>query len=636
MKRRTFLRIAASSAAVGAGGLGMARRVGTAAPPAVQSEGVTLQRYEAMVPDTLDLAERAGLAVNALTGAADPEHGYETFQCAHFHQRPAYMSRRYSGPCMQKPLEALPMMRAASGSAQNADYDAKMVDFVVRNIDQDGLWWMRAEGRPWQAKTLGGDQVWPVAQARLISAMLAWHKYDHDEKWLRIAERLTGGLQKIALRANGRAWFHTVYTGAGWTGHPQPSEDPKPGAPVKVKATPEEPPATAWYDVGLPLRGFSEWYAVSGDKKALETAHQLARFALKDSMWGGSQRRRQGVWGGHYHTITMGLMGILEYGIAAQDADVLQLVRKAYENGLSSGIPRIGFFEAVRGHNTIVFDEGCAVSDMLRIAIRLSEIGVGDYWEHVDQYVRNHLVEHQLIRRDLLEATVAAGTPRKIDPLTDETNNVIERNIGAFSSAADPTWLYAWWTMCCNANCAVGLYKGWESIIRCAGGVAQVNLLLNRASPWLDVDSYLPYEGKVVLKNKTASKAQVRIPSQAAKAAVTCRVNGKALEPKWQGQYLVIEGLAPKDEITIEFPMVETEEQHTQSVVNQEYACRFRYNTLVDISPRGERPRMKRMRSDDGASFDTHTGHPMYQRACYQQDKTPLKNKSRYASPVII
>ena len=31
------------------------------------------ERYPATVPDTLDLAERAALAVNALTGAADPK-----------------------------------------------------------------------------------------------------------------------------------------------------------------------------------------------------------------------------------------------------------------------------------------------------------------------------------------------------------------------------------------------------------------------------------------------------------------------------------------------------------------------------------------------------------------------------------
>ena len=42
--------------------------------------------------------------------------------------------------------------------------------------------------------------------------------------------------------------------------------------------------------------------------------------------------------------------------------------------------------------------------------------------------------------------------------------------------------------------------------------MAQVNLLLNRASPWLDIDSYLPYAGKVVVKNKTARTISLRIP----------------------------------------------------------------------------------------------------------------------------
>jgi len=38
-----------------------------------------------------------------------------------------------------------------------------------------------------------------------------------------------------------------------------------------------------------------------------------------------------------------------------------------------------------------------------RLAIRLSDYGVGDYWDDVDQYVRNHLTESQLLRADLLE-----------------------------------------------------------------------------------------------------------------------------------------------------------------------------------------------------------------------------------------
>ena len=58
-------------------------------------------------------------------------------------------------------------------------------------------------------------------------------------------------------------------------------------------------------------------------------------------------------------------------------------------------------------------------------------------------------------------------------------------------------------------------------------GVAQVNLLLNRASPWLDVDSCLPYEGKVVIRNKTAKRLYVRIPLWVNKREVQCHVKGR-------------------------------------------------------------------------------------------------------------
>jgi hypothetical protein len=62
---------------------------------------------------------------------------------------------------------------------------------------------------------------------------------------------------------------------------------------------------------------------------------------------------------------------------------------------------------------------------------------------------------------------------------------------------------------CCTANCSDALYYVWESITRRRDGVATVNLLLNRASTWLDIDSYLPYEGKVVLRNKAAQSVLV-------------------------------------------------------------------------------------------------------------------------------
>jgi len=148
-------------------------------------------------------------------------------------------------------------------------------------------------------------------------------------------------------------------------------------------------------------------------------------------------------------------------------------------------------------------------------------------------------------------------------------------------------------------------------------GIAQVNLLLNRASPWLDVDSCLPYEGKVVIRNKTAKRLYVRIPLWVNRKEVQC-VNSVQTPSSWFGNYLIFDALGEEDVVTIEFPMVETTEKYT--VRDQQFTCQFRGNTLVDISPRPE-----------GA------GYPLYtKRGQYKAEKAPMKTVTRYVSPTII
>ena len=140
------------------------------------------QRYKAKVPDTLDLAERAALSVNALTGAVDPEHSYETYHCAHIDHNPPYMNHRAGGPCHSKVMHVLPLMRLVSGSTQNVDYDDKMLEFAIQDVEDDGLWWLKMEGRPWRQEVYGEDFIFMTSQVRLIDAMMDRYKLDGDSR----------------------------------------------------------------------------------------------------------------------------------------------------------------------------------------------------------------------------------------------------------------------------------------------------------------------------------------------------------------------------------------------------------------------------------------------------------------------
>ena len=81
--------------------------------------------YQATVPDTLDLAERARLSVNVLTGNVDAEDLYHVFQSFRFdpgHPAQAGRSAKTLNITV-KNARALPWMRTMCGSDQRVDRD---------------------------------------------------------------------------------------------------------------------------------------------------------------------------------------------------------------------------------------------------------------------------------------------------------------------------------------------------------------------------------------------------------------------------------------------------------------------------------------------------------------------------------
>ena len=200
----------------------------------------------------------------------------------------------------------------------------------------------------------------------------------------------------------------------------------------------------------------------------------------------------------------------------------------------------------------------------MALGIRLTDAGLGDYWDAVDAVVRNQLVEQQMIRADLLERISATGPERPNDKRSPHPNqelneDVIRRSIGIFGGTASPTAIPGTSSMtCCTSNGTQGLYYAWEGAVRCSGDAAQVNLLLNRASKLLDVESHLPYEGKAVIRNKAARRLAVRVPFWVSRGQIRAEVAGQTRPLAWAGNYLLFDNLQGGDVITLTFPVKDT------------------------------------------------------------------------------
>jgi len=633
MTRRDLLSVAALAP------LALAAKPGAASRSSLaESRRLSQGSYVTTAPETLDLTDRAAIALNALAGTLDPENKYEMYFGATFCANPPYMFHETTGLPTNNPkyAESFPMMRVMSGSGRFQDVERGMMDAMLSLIATDGLYYSPALAtRPWSQDLYAGpasneDFANVYGNSRLLLAFLAWMQYEPRGPWEEKAAGIAKALSRIAVRKDDYAYYPDSrigeafsYPKSGWRNTDEP----------EVEAMGAEGSMFVYHSG--PIRALTRWCKVSGDKQALETATRLVKFVTKKRFWGAKgvpddiTSVERAYFTGHMHGHTMMLWALLEYAIATGDCALMNFVRDGYEFARHHGIPRLGAWM-----NDSPDVEVCTISDMIAMAIRLTEAGMGDYYEDVDQAVRNQLIESQFLRADFLQGIADASPKHDAKPPGETSDRVIERCIGSMAPMLVGGYDKPFCLHCCTGNGTQGFYYAWSRIIEARGDGVQVNLLLNRVSSWMDIDSYLPYEGKVVLHNKTAKAACVRLPYFVDPRQVRVLAPNRSLVPHWVNKYVVLSEIRPDEEIHITFPIKEDSATYTLYNVwerpyfsetgyslrtERKYACRFRGNTLVDINPRVPMP-----------------GYPIYLRDHYRQDKAPLETRPRYVSSRMI
>ena len=94
------------------------------------------QRYERLVPDTLDIQERASLAIRRPT---DPECDYDIYAQVDFFRNPPVMWHGVGDSCESKFMEAVLLLRIASGSDLNFQVEQGWMRAVLDSVGPDGL-----------------------------------------------------------------------------------------------------------------------------------------------------------------------------------------------------------------------------------------------------------------------------------------------------------------------------------------------------------------------------------------------------------------------------------------------------------------------------------------------------------------
>lgn len=537
------------------------------------------ERYSAQVADTLDLQERARLAINALTRCTNPEADYDVYFYGDMQRNPPVMNRQ--SHFYGKFNEALVMMRIMTGSDFNQHVDRRWREtFLHWLVDED------------PRALLGGPDL-----GREFAWLSLVYRLEQDPCLRRIGEQAVDRMINTATWVDWYCYFPSVQNimPTGW------------------EATFE----------GWTLQGVTQFYLATGYTPAKKLAEGLAYYLKARSQVfdaeGRFLARHPSDMGPalHFHHNGNTLVGIAEYAAASGDAELAAFVQKGYEYARSMGTPLVGYFPEYiddwPDDRTILDCETCCTADMVLLALALTEAGQGDYWDDVDRYVRNQLAENQMQAGDWIARF--AETQMSVPVGADETADQIpERVVGSFSGWATANdYLSGPWqpfiSACCTGNGSRGFYYVWEKMVAFRNGTLTVNLLLNHASPWADVDSWVPYEGRVDVKMKQTCDLELRIPEWVQPAEVSCTVDEQPVSPSFQHRYLKIGQVQSGSTVTATFPISERSEEATIGGIP--YRLIIKGNNVVSIDPPG-------------------TLYPFYQRAHYQEDQVRWRTVERF------
>ena len=590
------------------------------------------QRYPDRIPDTYDIQSRAALGINALTGATNPLADHELYWKVMFACNPVVMNHDWNDWCQIKFQESLPLLRIASGSSQEAQVDQVWQDVTLKSLGSDGLYYIPMQGRPWawesscwtegiaradgtlaQLKDPTITQITnPYVNGRMMGTMLIYLLRDmqgllrdQDSIWLEAIKKMVDRLAELAIYQDDFAYYPAfVY---------------EPGA-VYDKDSPKA--AMPRYILGgeisgrLP-EGLGRVYQFTGYEPARVLGEKIVRYVKYHMDYYGPNG--EFLAEKHFHGHTIYLLSLLEFAIATGDRDTIEFVRRGYEwakSPASGACDLIGYFPEV-ADQVWPAAESCEIADMIALALRLTTAGAGDYYNDAERWTRNHFSEAQLTDTAWVDEQ-AQHRPARPVAANETGDRVAARNVGGFAQGSSANEFWAknpdGIVHCCTGNGTRTIYCLWRDAVRYEDGRLSVNLLLNHASPWADVYSFIPYRGQVDIRLKQdMPEVRVHAPGwiPAASPEMEATLDDQPYPFHWDGRFLVLGSISAGQTLRITFPISERQEHAVMSL--KHYELTIKGDTVVDVYPPGR----------IGA---------LYQRAHYRQSEPRWRDVTRFVS----
>jgi hypothetical protein len=442
-----------------------------------------------------------------------------------------------------------------------------------------------------------------------------WRSAESDEQRVMLAARIetmVSGLDAFSIRKGQCVFFPTYEPSIDWV---------KP-ADMKI---PDDADESAWQQFYtdsdparsgyLPLPADSlggmiwplvEWYELTGSDKALELAIGIAHTIVQYHPMRSNHICPIGCFSNN-HGVLNAMAGVLACHRHVPNNRHLIWVETLFEyylNRCSSSFGWVTEYERIDPSRGIerLSSEGCAVIDMVRVAIELGRCGFLDGWDVAERFTRNYMTQSQIksvtpfdAPNDMVINHEGRGAVIAVPDAHRDSQGFWNRVIGAMAGwgapndVLDPRGRLAMCIQnCCSSHLPIGLMHVWEHAVEMHGDTLAVNMLLSQDGPLARTIDSQPQNGVLDIIPKVTAKLSVRMPDWVDESRVRISVNEQPATITWplRSRYAQIPEVAAGSKVRVEYPL------RTRTVVERlggtAYTTYWRGDTVTNISPGGE------------------------------------------------
>ena len=523
-----------------------------------------------MGPNTYFIQEAVDLALDNIAHRLDRNMGYQPYFWIDLESDPPEAQHSSWDYCDMagRYVDAFILARQVTGNQAYFKEEESLREFLLSMCnDSDGLFYN--QDAPWSS--YHADMF---CQSRVLLGLVSWYLLTKEEKIKSKIDGMVKGLSTIAVRENYYCYYpDDCYSQKGWTSGTVMPGERKPGYGL------------------LQLLPLMRYYEATLDENTLSFAEQLVKYFVYHSQ----VINEDGSFSGNLHSggIIPTAVGILRYGISTNNSELISWAKRVCDWTLTQS-SSFGWVPDGIGAKTC---ETCCITDMIHFMLKLAELGDSDYWDIIEKFTRNQLLENQIRKVDRIISQEAQAR---------STTGAASMLLGSFDCGSHPNRLLMFpggLEGCCVGAGVRALFLVWDRIVTRDSTGVYVNLNFSRDTEWVNVTSYHPYEGKVTIDVYNAPTLFVRVPEWVDRKKTKVNVDNVDRPLEWHKNYLRLDNLLNGQIVAVNYPLRGQESE--EMIAKQMYRLLWKGDTVIRISPEGEK-------------------YPIFQREYLRSDRAPM------------